>query len=471
MSGLRQEDTPLQYVTLWAILTGLPLLRTGSLTCATLLPLMALTKSSATPMMERDAMEQPAQRQREVRLVDESEARGDDPRVLGQRLQEARKARGLTQQVAADALRVARTTVVAMEQGARRVQSEELIALAGLYGRSVSELLRPGPVVPGFGIQFRAIVRPEWKADLADDIQSAVAEFRRWCANYVYLETLAAADLAPAAPRPYDVSGLSPDQAGELAARSERNRLGLGDGPIGNLRAVLEGDRGLRVFLLDLPAKVAGMFSYTREYGPCVAVNRKHPRERRTWTLAHEHGHFVTSPYEADVLTAAGPGVSRSERTADTFAKHFLLPTEAVTRRHYTLLQEEGGQTTPASIIALADYFGVSFQAMMLRLEELGHVSRGTWQMLDHEGFRVREAQTLLGYPRTAPIESEDAFPRRYLFLAIRAFAAERIGEGQFAELLATDRLSVRDRVQELLRETGAEDVQKLASLLSRSLS
>ena len=91
--------------------------------------------------------------------------------------------------------------------------------------------------------------------------------------------------------------------------------------------------------------------------------------------------------------------------------------------------------------------------------------------MLDHEGFRVREAQTLLGYPRTAPIESEDAFPRRYLFLAIRAFAAERIGEGQFAELLATDRLSVRDRVQELLRETGAEDVQKLASLLSRSLS
>ena len=409
------------------------------------------------------------QRRKEVRLVDEPETRGDDPRALGQRLQEARKATRLTQQAVADALGVARTTLVAMEQGVRRVQSDELIALAGLYGRSVSELLRLGPVVPGFGIQFRAAMRPEWKADFADEIQAAVEGFRRWCANYVYLETLADTTLAPVEPHPYDVSGLPPDQAGELAARSERNRLGLGDGPVGNLRAVLEGDRGLRVFLLDLPAKVAGMFSYTKEYGPCVAVNRKHPLERRNWTLAHEHGHFVTSPYRANVLTVAGPESSRSERTADTFARHFLLPTEAVTRRYYTLLQEGGGQTTPASIIALADYFGVSFQAMMLRLEELRHVSTGTWRMLDHEGFRVREAQTLLGYARAA--SHEDVFPRRYLLLAVWAFAAERIGEGQLAELLATDRLSVRDRVQELVGETGAEDAQELASILSRNLS
>jgi hypothetical protein len=106
---------------------------------------------------------------------------------------------------------------------------------------------------------------------------------------------------------------------------------------------------------------------------------------------------------------------------------------------------------------------------MMLRLEELRYVSTGTWRTVDHEGFRVRGAQTFLGYAKAA--SPEDVFPRRYLLLAVWAFAAERIGEGQLAEFLATDRLSVRDRIRELLSETGVEDVQELADLLSRNLS
>ena len=39
-----------------------------------------------------------------------------DPRVLGQRLQDARRARGLTQQEVADSLELARTTVTALEK-------------------------------------------------------------------------------------------------------------------------------------------------------------------------------------------------------------------------------------------------------------------------------------------------------------------------------------------------------------------
>ena len=40
-----------------------------------------------------------------------------DPRALARRLQEARKARGLTQQDVADSLAVARTTITALEKG------------------------------------------------------------------------------------------------------------------------------------------------------------------------------------------------------------------------------------------------------------------------------------------------------------------------------------------------------------------
>ena len=56
-----------------------------------------------------------------------------DPRGLGQRLQEARKARGITQQDVADSLSVARTTITALEKGERRIRPDELIQLAKLY--------------------------------------------------------------------------------------------------------------------------------------------------------------------------------------------------------------------------------------------------------------------------------------------------------------------------------------------------
>ena len=79
-----------------------------------------------------------------------------DPKVLGARLAQARKARGMTQQAVADEMEVARTTLVAVEKGERRVTPEELIGLAALYGRPVAEFVSKQVVTTGFVPQFRA---------------------------------------------------------------------------------------------------------------------------------------------------------------------------------------------------------------------------------------------------------------------------------------------------------------------------
>jgi transcriptional regulator with XRE-family HTH domain len=55
-----------------------------------------------------------------------------DPRVLGARLQDARRSAGLTQQAVADQMEMARTTIVAIEKGDRRISSAELIRFAKL---------------------------------------------------------------------------------------------------------------------------------------------------------------------------------------------------------------------------------------------------------------------------------------------------------------------------------------------------
>lgn len=79
-----------------------------------------------------------------------------DPRVLGARLQDARKVAGLTQQAVAEPMGMARTTIVAIEKGDRRVTVDELLSLAKLYGRQVSEFVSRRAVTESFVPQFRA---------------------------------------------------------------------------------------------------------------------------------------------------------------------------------------------------------------------------------------------------------------------------------------------------------------------------
>ena len=128
-----------------------------------------------------------------------------DPREFGRRLQEARKARGWTQQQAADQLGVARTTLTAIEKGERRIQPTELSRLATSYGRSVGELLRRGESVESFAVQFRATLGPE--APTQQEFAPYQGEFQRLCEDYLALEELCQAPLPRKYPQPYEIGG------------------------------------------------------------------------------------------------------------------------------------------------------------------------------------------------------------------------------------------------------------------------
>src|SRR5688572_6166885 len=202
-----------------------------------------------------------------------------NPRVTGRRLQDARKARGLTQQEAADRLNVARTTLTAIEKGERRVQPSELMQLAVLYGRTVNELLRHSEPVDAFTLRFRH--GPSSTGISQTEVKAAKGEFQRLCEDYLELEQMRNTSLSRKYPVEYAIGTGDVDADAEEVAVSERNRLGLGDGPLLNLREILEFDVGIRIFLMDLPSRVAAMFAYSDALGACIALNRKHPEERR----------------------------------------------------------------------------------------------------------------------------------------------------------------------------------------------
>lgn len=393
-----------------------------------------------------------------------------DPRVLGRRLQEARKALGLTQQDVAKELGLARTTVTAIEKGERRVQPAELLQLARIYGRSVSDLVRKREVVEEFAVQFRVPLAQAGRHQA--ELSPAIEELQRLCEDYLELEKLCGSPLTRAYPPQYSIEGVSPEEAAEDIASAERNRLGLGDGPILLLREILENDVGLRIFYPRLPSLIAGMFSDTEKLGGCIAINFVHPEERRRWSLAHEYSHFLTNRFRPEIsVMFVYERVPASERFADAFAGAFLLPTNGLRRRFHELWRLRKGNIALADLCRFAYYYFVPVEALTRRLEALDLLLSGTWDRLRDSGFKVREAQTILGL-QPHP-QADHPLPPRYRYLAAEVYQRGDLTEGQLARFLRTDRVEARRLVQELTHHPDVSEEGKITMIsinLARNL-
>jgi Zn-dependent peptidase ImmA (M78 family)/DNA-binding XRE family transcriptional regulator len=370
--------------------------------------------------------------------------------ALALRLRAARESIGLTQAQAAIELGVSRPLLIAIEKGNRAPTPEELVKLAEIYGKPVSELQRSSPPPIAIGARFRAALA---SATGADELSDAIGRLEDQADNYLDLLRRARSE-APGRYLPArGIGHLDPWQAGEDLATEERNRLGVGDGPIRPLREVLEIEVGLRVFLLPLPRNVAGVFVNVDDLGGCIGVNISHPAERRRWTMAHEYAHYLANRDRAEIT----PVTQRrqppeSERFADAFAANFLMPRSGLSRRFHELKRSKDGKVTPALLVQLAHAYEVSVQALTLRLEDLRLVPSGTWDRLRDNDFQPRAAARLLGLELSE--QAAAALPLHYRLLAVQLYADGEITEPQLARYLGTDIVGARLAYQEIT-ETG----------------
>jgi Zn-dependent peptidase ImmA (M78 family) len=333
-----------------------------------------------------------------------------------------------------------------MEKGARTVTPGELVRLAQIYRVPLNELLRPSDPPTAIGARFRAALTG---APGAGDIEESVNLLERSADDYLDLIRRSDASLPGVYPPVRPLDGLDIDVAAENLAVSERNRLGAGDGTIDRLRESLEIEVGLRVFLVPLPSKIAGLFVFVEPLGGSVAVNSKHPPDRRRWTMAHEYAHFLSTRNRPEVTSL--PGTKRpneTERFADAFAANFLMPRAGLVRRFSELRNSKAGSVTPASLLQLAHSYRVSAQAMTLRLEELALIPEHTWDKLLDQRFQPRDAAAQLGLQ--SPPESPERLPYHYRNLAVQLYSDGEITEGQLARYLHTDIVGARRIFHEL---------------------
>ncbi len=377
-----------------------------------------------------------------------------DPKVLGQRLIDARKARGVTQEQAAEHIGCSRPTFIAIEKGSRHPKSEEIVKLASLYGRKVSDIVHPGEPLTDFQPHLRAVAE-QMKAD-DTDITDAISALQKFAEDYHRLERLLNLPLRQNYPPEVRLGGGNVVGLAEDVATQERQRLGLGDQPLIHLRSLLEVEVGVRIIYENMPSKVAGMFAFSGEFGGVIAVNRKHPPERRRASMLHEYGHLFTDRFKPGIDYLRFPGRKpANERFAESFAMAFLMPSTSV-RRRFNQIVNDRGDFQISDLCRLSHFYFVSVEAMTLRLEGLGLIPKGVRDYLKESKFEVRRAAEMLNLQQQ-PVAG-NRFPDRYEFLAVQAFDQGDLSEGELSALLRCDRVTAREIVDRRLTTTHVLD-------------
>jgi Zn-dependent peptidase ImmA (M78 family) len=382
---------------------------------------------------------------------------------LGERLRIAREAARVTQADAAEAINVARTTLVAMEQGQRRVRIDELQKLALRYNVSVNALLRQEAIHVDLAPRFRKLITDD--DDASRDASQLLTDL---AAAEVELENLLG--IRPPRNYPPERPLVSADvrRQAENDALEFRQRMGLGWAPVADLITLLELDLGVRVFVRKLHNRISGLFAYDEKLGACILLNANHPRERRTVTAAHELGHLLCSRREADVNSEGDPERSPEERYCNAFARNLLMPMRAVSQK-FNELTAGSARLTRRHIIILAHYFGVSREAVVRRLEELSLVKRGSWDWFqENGGITDEQARQVLGdliAPDTSKAEANHPTTLRLNMLAAEAHRRSLLSEGQLARLLHLSRVELRELLDGVEVEGSAADE---APVLSR---
>ena len=380
---------------------------------------------------------------------------------VGERLRIAREAGGITQADAATRIGVARTTLLAIEKGQRRIQPDELQGLCRLYSTSVNAVLRREAVYVDLVPRFRRLITSTDKA--ADAAARLLGDLVR---AEVELENLLGIKRTRNYPpersvMPGDVRVQAENDATEL-----RQWLGLGLAPVRDLVSLLELDLGVRVYVRPLESRVSGLFAYDDELGAYMLFNAKHSRERRTQSGGHELGHFVSTRDKAEILHADEDDTSREERYANAFGRAFLTPARTVMQRFHEITAG-ASRLTRRHVILLAHAFGVSREAIVRRLEELGLTKLGTWDwFVANGGITDAQARQVLGDLSAIDadkFEADQATTLRLNLLAAEAWRQDLLSEGQLARLLHLDRLALRAILDDVeIERSEADGMPKL---------
>lgn len=348
--------------------------------------------------------------------------------LVGERLKRAREALGYTQERVAEELNIGRPRYSDIENGKRDVPLKQLYKFCDFFGRPLNYFIKDKLAVEGgFNLLFR-----ETEGD--HEIASIVTEFENLCEKMYELEDIAEVKIKSPVFEDYDYDKNRLRFWGKYYADQERNRLNLGRVPVKNLDEILEEKCSLKIFYLPIPEGrgIFGMFTFDENRGGCILINANPTAGNQLFSLAHEYGHFIFHKERLGIISSEEQKNTSDEQLANYFASEFLMPENSIKDIFYTRIKNSN-DTTAEDIIYLGDYFGVSFKAMIYRLNNLRLLDNNRKEELINE-TSIAVVRRSMGI--SEPERGKSKFPPLYLHLCIKAYQKKCITTAKLAELL-----------------------------------
>lgn len=324
------------------------------------------------------------------------------PGFVGDRLREAREARGLTGPTLADLLGVSRQSVSAYENSNATPGPEVADRILTVLNLPMRFFLDTGPSEDPSPIYWRS--RAAATKAARERSQRRYNWLRRITQHLTEFVRFPDVQLPPAlvVSEPVQIANDDIDDA----ARRTRSFFGLGSGAIENVTWLLE-NHGVIIGYAELGAPTLNSFSQMCRDGRAFAiVNAEHGSSvRYRFDLAHELGHLVLHRNLDGSHFSNTTRNALIEHQADRFAREFLMPSQAFAKNFYS--------TTLDGLKVVKRMWGVSMQAALMHATDLDLVNKVQAQKL-WRGISMR------GWRRNEPFD--DVIPRENAELLRSAF-------------------------------------------------
>lgn len=397
-------------------------------------------------------------------------------RALGVKVRRHREAASLSQEAVAHVLGIPRSAVSLMEAGKRDISALELRKLGDVFGVHPTDFFDEEAVTGASplvltvsSVRFRTGAREPAVERRVDECLAGTQEKVSQAERLFRLVSKAPGSKEVwGLPRDYAdrLGRLRPIRQGHEAAAQERLRLGLGDGPIDDLTAVLD-RHGVLVWgqLTEDEPPLDGVSLLDSESRPMVFCFSRKDRValasyRWRFTIAHEFAHllFDFPAHErqpvADVEIAAEGRGNMVEQRANAFAAAFLMPENGLRSALQALGWEPGEKLSLYLMLQLQREFRVSFKALGYRLQDLGFLSERDWERMGH--IQPQLLTVAYGIDPYSPVEGIQAspggwmLPRTITSLAVYGLQSKQLTLGAFAEVLNLDARTARGIALEL---------------------
>lgn len=169
-----------------------------------------------------------------------------------------------------------------------------------------------------------------------------------------------------------------------------------------------------------------------------IAINSAMSVGRQRFSAAHELFHLYYDVNLATTICSKKIGSGQPiEREADQFASYFLMPPDALTDAIQRIKKKADDKLTVNNVIRLEQYFGVSRQAILIRLIEENELTSQEADSMKHDIIRSARC---LGYDdvlyRPLSPEKQHMTYGYYIQQADEVLKKELVSNGKYEELL-----------------------------------